>query len=502
MNLSGENIKIVFGLKTKQKRVDLNFTLQVLSKKSGLSASYLNEIEKGKKYPKPEKISKLAEALETTYEDLISLKLEKKLAPIGELLDANILSELPLEMFGVDASKVIMMLAEAPSKVNAFVSTILEIARNNELRQEHFFHTALRSYQELNFNYFNDIEKFVDTYRKEKSLPILNLKEDQIKALLSNDFGYSFQELEISKYPDLKGIRSVFVPEKGNVLFINPNLTKKQRLFLLTRELGFNVLDIKDRPLTFAYVKIKSFDELHNNFRASYFSVALLIDSQEITSDINHFFAQKSFKPELINDILMKYNASPEMLFHRLTNILPKNFNIRSLFFLRFNNPNQEDFFFLSKELHLTKKHNPHGNRIREHYCRRWVALGVLKDLALKQKNGDNSETVVKAQISKYIGSPNEYLCLSIARPMSPTPNVNSSVTIGLQVNTALRNKVAFLNDLSLVTREVNSTCERCPAENCAERAAEPFVINRRIKKQKVDDAIDTLTRSIKVSDS
>jgi len=494
MNLSGENIKIIFGLKSKQKRVDLDLTLQQLSKKSGLSASYLNEIEKGKKYPKPEKISKLAQALETTYEELISLKLEKKLAPIGALLEANVLSELPLDMFGVDAAKVISLLAEAPSKVNAFVSTILEIARNNELRQEHFFHTALRSYQELNFNYFSDIEKLVDEYRTKKSLPIVDVKVGQIKKILSDDYGYTFKDLDVAKYPELKGIRSVFVPKNKNVLFINPSLSDKQKIFLLTRELGFNVLDIADRPLTFAYVKVNSFDELHNNFRASYFSVALLIDSNEIVSDIKYLFSQKSFKPELITNILLKYNASPEMLFHRLTSILPKHFNIRSLFFLRFNNPNHEDFFFLSKELHLTKKHNPHGNRIREHYCRRWVALGVLNDLALNQKNKLPQETVVRAQISNYIGSPNEYLCFSIARPMSPTPNVNSSVTIGLQVNAVLRRKIAFLNDLSLVTREVSSTCERCPAENCAERVAEPFVVNRRAEKQKVDDALDALS--------
>ena len=501
MNLSGENIKIVFGLKAKQNRIDLDLTLQELGMKSGLSPSYLNEIEKGKKYPKPEKISMLAKALEITYEDLVSLKLEKKLAPIGALLDANILGELPLEMFGVDASKVINILSEAPSKVNAFVSTILELARNNELRQEHFFHTALRSYQEINYNYFGDIEKLASDYRVLKKIPLVDIDEIHIKQLLVDDFAYQFRDLDVKEYPELLDIRSVFVPEKGNILFVNPNLTDKQRLFLLTRELGFNVLGISNRPLTFAYVKVNSFDELHNNFRASYFSVALLIDAEQLKSDLRSFFSQKKFSPELLGEILNKYNASPEMLFHRMTSILPKYFNIKSLFFLRFNNPSKEDFFFLSKELHLTKKHNPHGNRIREHYCRRWVALGVLKDLSDEQKgSGDrnsNEKKIIRAQISKYIGSSNEYLCFSIAKPMAPTPNMNSSVTIGLEVNAVLRRKIAFLNDLSIVSREVNSTCERCPAENCTERVAEPFVIRRRAKKQDVDDALDALSSSI-----
>ena len=44
---------------------------------TGLSKSYLNEIEKRKKYPKRDKIVLLSEALETTYDQLVSLKLIK-----------------------------------------------------------------------------------------------------------------------------------------------------------------------------------------------------------------------------------------------------------------------------------------------------------------------------------------------------------------------------------------------------------------------------------------
>ena len=128
--MNSNNIKIVFGLKAKQKRVDLDLTLQTLSKKSGLSVSYLNEIEKGKKYPKPEKITKLAVALETTYEEMVSLKLEKKLALLGDIIQSNVLNELPLEFFGVDSNKILTILSEAPKKVNAFLSTLLELSRN------------------------------------------------------------------------------------------------------------------------------------------------------------------------------------------------------------------------------------------------------------------------------------------------------------------------------------------------------------------------------------
>ncbi|MBT7652428.1 MAG: ImmA/IrrE family metallo-endopeptidase [Flavobacteriales bacterium] len=466
-----------------------------MSEKSGLSVSYLNEIEKGKKYPKPEKITKLADALETTYEEMVSLKLEKKLALLGDIIQSNILNELPLEFFGVDSNKILTILSEAPKKVNAFLSTLLELSRNTELRNEHFYHTALRSYQELNFNYFIDLEKLAVEYRKEKDGSMM--KEGEIKNVLQSKYGYNFQELDLAQYPELISIRSVLYPKKGNLLLINPNLSLAQRRFIFARELSFNLLDVKVRPLTFSYNRIRSFDELHNNFRASYLSVSLLIDEARFKDDIKDFFQTKKFDSKRIDKLLTKYQVTPEMLLHRLTSILPKFFGIRSLFFLRFNNPRQEDYFSLSKELHLSKKHNPHGNRLGEHYCRRWVALGVLKELNKNQKSGKGNKLVIRAQVSKYLGSENEYLCISIARHMGPTPNVNSSVTLGLLVNKDLRKKVVFLNDLSIKIREVNSTCERCPAENCKDRVAESFVINNINAKEKVKGALSNLESSL-----
>ena len=57
------NAKIILGLKVKQLRQHKNMSFVELSKAAGMSVSYLNEIEKGKKYPKPDKLKSLAQAL-------------------------------------------------------------------------------------------------------------------------------------------------------------------------------------------------------------------------------------------------------------------------------------------------------------------------------------------------------------------------------------------------------------------------------------------------------
>ena len=139
MVIEDEYIRLIFGLKLKQIRTERSLSLFGLSKLTGLSKSYLNEIEKGKKYPKTDKIITLSEKLEVPYDHLVSLKLDKNLAPIGEILQSKILKEIPLDLFGIKENNLIDIVANAPAKVNAFISTIIKISQNYNLTRESFF---------------------------------------------------------------------------------------------------------------------------------------------------------------------------------------------------------------------------------------------------------------------------------------------------------------------------------------------------------------------------
>ncbi|MFT6865701.1 MAG: transcriptional regulator with XRE-family HTH domain, partial [Cyclobacteriaceae bacterium] len=55
-------VKLILGFKIKHLRLQKKVSYQELSQATGLSVSYLNDIEKGKKYPKPDKIRVLAQA--------------------------------------------------------------------------------------------------------------------------------------------------------------------------------------------------------------------------------------------------------------------------------------------------------------------------------------------------------------------------------------------------------------------------------------------------------
>jgi len=503
LKIKEENIRLIFGVKVKQLRSEKKLSLSEVSKATGISISYLNEIEKGKKYPKPNKIAALAQTLEVDYDWLISLQLSKKLAPIAELIQSDMLTSLPLEIFGIELSTLIDMITNTPAKVSAFISTLIEIARNYDMSVERFYFSVLRSYQEMHENYFEDLEIAAEAFSKEHQLVELPLTVAQIEGLLEKEYGYVIDRESISEYPALASQRSVFVPKKkeGGRLLINPNLTESQQLFTLGKELGYNYLKLQNRLYTSSTVKVSSFEQLLNNFKASYFANALLMPAKHFVAEIKKAIATNHWQESVFLSLLDRYHASPEMFLHRLTNLIPQFFGLKQLFFLRFHHTKDNDEYELNKELHLAGLYNPHGNMLNEHYCRRWVSINILKDLEkaqsgqldLASQKVTSNGVICSAQRSQYIDSENEYLCISLARTINPTPNTNSSVTIGFLMTKEFKKKVKFWSDEAIPVRRVGVACERCTNLDCSERAAEPLTVTEKNTTDEMQEALDAL---------
>jgi len=493
MSVKTQNDRIILGLKVKQLRQEKNLSFAELAKQTGMSVSYLNEIEKGKKYPKEDKLFALSDALGVSFHQLTSTQLHQNLAPVSELLRSNFLNELPLDLFGIELNKVVEIIANAPARVGAFISTLVELSRNYALREENFYFGALRSYLELHDNYFEDIEEAVAKFVQKHQLDVRDkLPVKRLQELLEDEFGYEIVENGLDKYPDLQLLRSVFLPESKQLL-LNSELTNTQRTFQYGKELGFHVLNLKERANTSSLMRVHTFEEVLNHSKAVYFSVALLMNRGRIIADIEQFFQLKKWDGEAFLNIMRRYDATPEMFYHRLTNILPRFFDLNELFFLRFVHDPGSDNFEIDRELHLNRRHHPHGNGLYEHYCRRWEALSLLHDLRNMQQKGQYAETIVGVQRSHYYGTDDEYLCLTIARPSYPSPNKNVSVTLGLLLNRELRERIHFWDDPGILRREVNKTCERCPITDCQERAAPPVIVQERERRRKIQQALKAL---------
>lgn len=483
-----ENIKLIFGLKLKQLRTKRKLSPQELSEKSGISNSYLNEIEKGKKYPKADKIDALANALQVKYDELVSLKLPKDYAAIELLLQSNILSNLPLDMLGFDLNSLVDLLSNSPMKINAFLNTIIEIARNHDLQTEYFYFSVLRSYQELKENFFEDTEQAALDFIEEQDIDTQkNLTATDLKKLLRDLYQYEFAELA----PEFSKMRSIYKAEI-NTLFINPNLNDHQLLFVLGREIAFNYMDLKPRPYVTTYFNNAGFQEIFNNFLASYFATALLLPQREMVGDLQAFFARSKWDEDRFKELTALSGVSAEMYMHRLTNILPRFFKLNAMFFLRLSKPQNKEQINITKELHLGRLHNPHASSKNLHYCRRWVSIEILNELermAPSHKPGELS--LVKAQISNYKESKDSYFIISVARSMYPVSGYNTSVSVGILMNDNFKKAVNFANDEDIVKKEVSEACELCSIEQCDVRAAEPHILNQRERLESINRSIE-----------
>ncbi len=497
MALNQDNIRLLFGLKLKELRLDKKLSITDLAHHTGLSISYINEIEKGKKYPKSDKIMAFSNVLGVDYDSLVSLKLNKKLEPISTLLQSNILTELPLEMFGISPSDLLEMLSNAPTKVSAFIGTLIEIARNYNMSVEQFYFSALRTYQEMSDNYFEDIEQDALRFLEEFGIaPAQILNHKFLSDLLIRHYNYAILMIDNEKYPELTEVRSMF-SAKGdkNLLHINPNLDASQQAFILGRELGYQYLKLKNRLNTTHLVEAESFEHLLNNYKASYFAGAIIVKGDLLAAKLTTFFAQPRFNPNDLLAMISYFNTTPETFCYRLSNVLPKYFGIKQIFFFRFNNHAGQNLFECTKEMHLARKHYPHTIK-NEHYCRRWVALTSLLKLAQLQAISPAQPTLCQAQISRYIDTDDEYFVVSFAKQMHPNPNLNMSVSMGIRLDENTKSKMLFLSDKSLINREVNETCERCAAFDCKERMAAPTVLQRRHKQEAIRKAMQQLGAS------
>ena len=484
-----DDIKLIFGLKLKQIRTDKNLSLFGLSKLTGLSKSYLNEIENGKKYPKTDKIVVLSEKLEVPYDHLVSLQLDKNLAPIGEILQSRVLKEIPLELFGIKESDLIDIIANAPGKVNAFITTIIEVAKHYNFNRESFYLSSLRSYQQSNYNYFEELEqqvvKFCEAYQVNRKKPV---SAKELEEILVEEYEYNINNSDLKKHKELYDLRSVFVPKTKTLLLAN-HLDEAQRIFIYAKEIAYNYLGYSLRLYTFPWIKFENFEQVLNNFYASYFAGALVLPREVMIDQLKTLFQQKTFNKRVFIKIISEFTSSPETFYQRLTNLLPKDFNIQNLFFLRFTHKAGSSNFYLNKELHLPSQQSPHGNETNEHYCRRWVSLKVLKDIAKTEK-----DHVFDFQISEYPGNIS-YLLFSSATKDPFKDNQYRSISIGLLIDKQLKKKIAFLDDPKIKREMVGVTCERCAISDCKERKVPPKILEKINKNKVIENLVSDLMK-------
>lgn len=491
---NSQNLKLVLGFKLGQLRREQGLSLKQLAGRAGLAISYLNEIEKGKKYPKPEKILSLARALGTNFDSLVSMQLDSQLNTIEGVLKSGILDNIPLEIFGVSSGSLLEMMSDSPERFSALIETVNTIARRFDVRLEHVLVAAMRSYIEQHRNHEEELEAAADRFRAAHpwaagpAPAFASLREH-----LETKHGYRVDERTIGTNAELAGLRSISIGGRRPRLHLNPRLGEWQKTFLLAREIGCIELGIDEPLSTSPYVKLESFQQLVNNFRASYFAGALLLDRSLLVADLRAFLAQEKWNGAALTAILAKFTSTPEMLFHRLSQIMPKLFGLEQMYFHRIDHRRGTSIFTLGKEFHYQRMPGTYSVGIGEHHCRRWTSLRLLAELDRREARGERPPALPGAQRSRFEDSKDEYFNIALAHPHTLDPESNSCVTIGFVLTDAFKAAARFWDDRSIPRAVVSDTCERCGIMDCAERAAAPSILESKARRERQKAAVQAL---------
>lgn len=495
MITENESVRLIFGLKVRSLRMQKNLSYQQLSESSKITISYLHDIENGKKYPKADKILTLAKELGVDYDYLVSLTGDKKTQPLIDIISSEFINVIPWEHFGIAPATLLEIFTNTPDKVTAFITTLVKISRAFHLTRDNFYFTALQSFQDIHYNYFEKWENAANRFREENNLTeILPISTEILEALLLEKYDIQIDRKKMGNSAVLNRLRSYYSPTK-KIFYLNKHLTNAQENFLLAREIVFQYLQLNPRPYETIVQQSESFDLLLNNLFASYFAAALLIPEGNISEDFKQLVSTDLWNGQAWLDLLEKYNITTEMFIQRLTSILPHHFGINQLFFLRMYGSDKNGFD-ISKELHLSQLHNPHANLVNEHYCRRWGAITAIQNQQSMPEKKKYKDLHIDVKISHYWQTQNRYLCITISKPPIDKKSENSgSVTLGLLIDGNLTKLMKFLNDPAIITRTVHTTCERCSIEDCKERVSEPIQIQRLKKEQEIQKAITNLDK-------
>ena len=348
---------------------------------------------------------------------------------------------------------------------------------------------SVRSYQEANGNFFEDIEDKVIKFANRNGLDLnKKISTKELEDILIEEYGYQINYEELENHKELDNLRSVFIP-KSKTLLITKNIDDAQRAFIYAKELGYNFMNLTIRPYTFTWIKFDSFDEVLNNFYASYFAGALTIPRKHFADKTKELFNKTEIKKTDIEHLFSTYNASAESIYQRMTNILPKELKLNNLFFLRFSYNKNTKVFKLNKELHLEKNLTPRARETNEHYCRRWASLRALKNIAL-----NNTPHEFEIQVSNFTKEGSKYLIFSSAIQDPFKDYHYRSVSIGIEINKTTEKKIRSLSEGNIETKAVGVTCERCSIQDCKERIAEPTIANRKLKDFQTLKVVTTIT--------
>lgn len=121
---------------------------------------------------------------------------------------------------------------------------------------------------------------------------------------------------DFSKYPELTDQRFILLPGKPSQLFLNHQLVPSQHVYSLALQIGYSELKIRKGLRTSPQKQFDSFDQVMDNFRASYFAGVLIINRNQVNEDLKDIFQSQTWNGDAILELLKHHEVTSETFYN------------------------------------------------------------------------------------------------------------------------------------------------------------------------------------------
>tara|TARA_Y100000741_G_scaffold347939_1_gene315706 strand:+ start:6343 stop:7788 length:1446 start_codon:yes stop_codon:yes gene_type:complete len=459
------NNLINIGPRIRKERRSLGLSQSNFSKNLGISASYLNLLESGRRTITVPLLIKIGNELNLSLKDLTVESNQRMLSDTMEVLSNEIFDDLDItnletaEFIGnnPNIAKALLTLNDNYKSLRDDMQNRLEIidveSTVKEKKSTRLPVEIVSDFLQENKNYFDSIERKAEELRDKIGLhfgPGIGSTEIKFTNYLKNEHNIIVKI--IPSEVDQKSVKKFDF--KNKILFLSEMLTYTSRNFHLAYQIGF--MDCK-KLIEEIIKKNKFFSEevilLLKISLLNYFSAALLMPYDD--------FLQSAKKYKYDIEILMHhYAASFEQITHRLTNLQRPGYEGVPFHFLKTDIAGN-----VSKRFSLSGIHIPrHGGS-----CPRWnVYIAFL------------NPGKIHPQISR-MPDGKVYFCIARAfeKGIEKHGMPKSFVSIGLGCDIQYAKELTYSEGMDLKNKNLETpigiSCRICPRIDCQQRAFPPI---------------------------
>ena len=453
------------GSKIRKERRTKGLSQSDLSKKLGISASYLNLLESGRRTITVPLLIKIGNELALSLKDLTVESNKRMLSDVMEVLSNEIFEDLDItnldttEFIGnnPNIAKALLTLNDSYKSLRDDMQNRLEImdveSSIKERKSSRLPVEIVSDFLQENKNYFDILEKMAEKLRDKIGLkfgPGIGSTEVKLTSYLKKE--YNIDVTIVPPEDDQKSVKKF--DKKSQTLFLSEMLTYTARNFHLAYQIGLSeTQEIIAKIIQDNKFYSEEVIPLLNISLLNYFSAALLMPYDDFLE------SAKKYKYDI--EILMHhYATSFEQVTHRLTNL---------------QRPGNEGvpFHFLKTDIagNVSKRFSLSGIHIPRHggSCPRWnVYIAFL------------SPGKIHPQISR-MPDGKVYFCIARAfeKGIEKHGMPRSFVSIGLGCDMQHAKELTYSEGMDLNNKKLETpigiSCRICPRVDCQQRAFPPI---------------------------